>query len=145
MGDYDFVPKIIASSGAEIIFHKVAIKPGKPTLFGKKGNKYIFGMPGNRVSTFVIFDIFVKPFIYHWMGLNYQQISLKGILDKKIKRRNTDRTEYRPVKYINGKISPLNYHGSSHIDSLSQANALIRIDKGVSVLEAEKEYYVRQI
>ncbi len=145
MGEYDFVPKIVKSNGVEIVFHKVEIKPGKPTLFGKKGDKYVFGMPGNPVSTFVIFDVFVKPFIYHWMGLDYQQTLLKGILSKKIKRRNTDRTEYRPVKYNNGIISPLSYHGSSHIDSLSEANALIRIDKGETTLEEGKEYYVRQI
>ncbi len=145
MGEFDFVPKIVKASGAEIVFHKVEIKPGKPTLFGKKGDKYIFGMPGNPVSTFVIFDVFVKPFIYHWMGLNYQQTLLKGILNKKIKRRKIDRTEYRPVKYNNGIISPLSYHGSSHIDSLAEANALIRIDKGVNILEEGKEYYVRQI
>lgn len=145
MGEFDFVPNIVKSAGVDIVFHKVEIKPGKPTLFGKKGDKYVFGMPGNPVSTFVIFDVFVKPFIYHWMGLNHKPTLIKGILDTDIKRRDTLRNEYRPVIYNSGTISPLNYHGSSHIDALAKANALIRIDKGINVLEKGKEYYVRQI
>ena len=50
MGDYDLVPRVLRNCGVKIIFHKVSIKPGKPNLFGTKGNTLIFGVPGNPVS-----------------------------------------------------------------------------------------------
>jgi len=47
--------------GLQILFSKVAMKPGKPTVFARKGDKLIFGLPGNPVSTFMAFESFVRP------------------------------------------------------------------------------------
>ena len=71
-GDFDFVPRCLSELGAEVLFHGVAVKPGKPTLFARRGERFIFGLPGNPVSSFVIFEIFVKPFLYRWMGLDWK-------------------------------------------------------------------------
>ncbi len=69
MGTFDFVPKILEQAGIEILFRTVAIQPGKPTIFGIKGNKRIFGLPGNPVSCFTIFEILVKPMLWKMMGV----------------------------------------------------------------------------
>jgi molybdopterin molybdotransferase len=67
MGQFDFVKQALSDCGAKIIFHKCAIRPGKPILFavlpylGK--NRYIFGIPGNPVSTAVGLRFFIMPFI----------------------------------------------------------------------------------
>ncbi|MFP4622356.1 MAG: molybdopterin molybdotransferase MoeA, partial [Bacteroidales bacterium] len=53
MGDYDFVPEMIEKSGVDIFFHEIAMKPGKPTIFGKRENHLVIGLPGNPVSTFL--------------------------------------------------------------------------------------------
>ncbi len=130
MGKYDFIPIALRQIGFEIIFHKLAIKPGKPTLFAKKDKKIIFGLPGNPVSTFVIFEVIIKPFIYKTMGLNFEPILIKGELTETLKRKKSERFEYVPVIYKDGKITPLKYHGSSHLNILAEANGLIRFEQG---------------
>lgn len=60
-GEKDYVPALLAELGMERIFHKVAVKPGKPLLFGKRGDVAIFGLPGNVVSVMSSFHLFVKP------------------------------------------------------------------------------------
>ena len=80
MGDYDFVPSVLQKLGVSIYFEKVAVKPGKPTLFGIKEKTFFFGIPGNPVSTFVIFEILIKPLIYRMMGHTYVPLIVQGVL-----------------------------------------------------------------
>ncbi len=68
MGDYDFVKDILGKVGIDLVFWKVAMKPGKPLVFGVKGEKLFFGLPGNPVSCMVSFEIFVKPSLRKMMG-----------------------------------------------------------------------------
>jgi molybdopterin molybdotransferase len=65
MGDFDLVPGIFKQNNINLLFEKVATKPGKPTVFGVAENIYCFGLPGNPVSTFVLFELLVKPFLYN--------------------------------------------------------------------------------
>ena len=145
MGDFDFVPKMLERNGVKILIHKVAIKPGKPTLFGQKEDKFIFGLPGNPVSTFVIFEIFIMPFLYKIMGIEFEPNILKGTLSQTIKRKNSERVEYKPVIFKNGIINPVKYHGSSHLNILSQTNALIKMEPGISAIIEGSMIDVRQI
>lgn len=135
MGDFDYVPVALKELSVQLLFDKVAIKPGKPTVFGKKGNKYIFGLPGNPVSTFVIFEIFVKPFIYKMSGHNYKPILFKGVMNANYQRKKTERFEYIPVEFDGQYVIPAKYHGSGHLIALSRTNALIKIYQGVSEIE----------
>lgn len=61
MGEKDFLPAVFEELGMNIHFHKVAIKPGKPLLFAEWNGKYVFGLPGNVVSTMASFHLFIKP------------------------------------------------------------------------------------
>ncbi len=143
MGELDFVPDVLTRFGAAIRFHKLAIKPGKPTLFAQKEDKFIFGLPGNPVSTFVIFEVFVKPFLYRWMGIQYSPRLVRGVLSAAIQRRDAERLEFRPV-YLRGEVvHPLTYHGSSHLSALREAEGMIRIERGVAVLQEGAELDVR--
>lgn len=79
MGKYDFVATALRDLGAEILFHKIAIRPGKPLLFARLGKTTFFGIPGNPVSTAVAIRFFVEPYLRklrgehpevgHWMQL----------------------------------------------------------------------------
>jgi len=62
-GEKDYLPELLAELGMKKVFHKVAVKPGKPLLFGMAGDCAIFGLPGNMVSSMVSFHLFVKPAI----------------------------------------------------------------------------------
>lgn len=69
MGEWDFIPETLREIGAEIIFHKTAIRPGKPILFAKlTDGRYFFGLPGNPVSSFVGWRFFVIPLIRAILG-----------------------------------------------------------------------------
>ncbi len=61
MGKYDLVGDALQGCGVEQVFHKVAIKPGKPVWFGCKGRRLVFGLPGNPVSCLVGHEVFVRP------------------------------------------------------------------------------------
>lgn len=145
MGDLDFVPRIIRQAGARIHFHKLAIKPGKPTLFAQKAEKYLLGLPGNPVSTFVIFEVFVKSLLYHWMGIAHRPVTVRARLEGSLRRRDAERLEYRPVRLQDGAARPLSYHGSSHLNVLAGADGLVRIERGQKELEEGTELDVRLI
>ncbi|HEX4355071.1 MAG TPA: molybdopterin-binding protein, partial [Polyangiales bacterium] len=68
VGDYDFVARALSDAGVTIDFHKVAIKPGKPILFGKRANTPVIGLPGNPVSALVTFQVFVQPCLSRLLG-----------------------------------------------------------------------------
>ncbi len=146
MGEFDYVPEILKDIGFDVRFHKVAIKPGKPTLFASGMNKWIFGLPGNPVSTFVVFEVIVKPFLYLLEGHEYKPVIMKGVLTKEFTRKKNDRDLFSPVKYNqDGTIDLLEYHGSAHLRSLENANGLLKISKGVSRIPSGSEVYVRQV
>lgn len=145
MGDYDYVPGILEELGVRLYFQKVAVKPGKPTVFGIKGDKVFFGLPGNPVSTFVIFEIFVKPFLYRMMGHCYKPLFIKAVMKKDFKRKKTKRTAFIPVIYSDGFVEAVEYHGSAHIHALAQASGLLQIPAGVKEVLKGSTVDVRQV
>jgi len=145
MGDFDIVPEIVEKNGIEILFHKVAIKPGKPTLFATSGNKLVFGMPGNPVSTFVIFELFVKKFLFAMMGHDYKHNKIKLPLLKSVSRQKSKRLEWIPAKISGNGVIPIEYHGSGHITALSDADGFFSIQVGVSEMKIGTIVNVMQI
>ncbi|HNR34644.1 MAG TPA: molybdopterin molybdotransferase MoeA [Candidatus Hydrogenedentes bacterium] len=135
-GDYDLVPDIMTANGIEILFDSIAMKPGKPTTFGVGPGIYCFGMPGNPVSTFIQFEILVKPFLYRLMGHDYRPPYSLRPLASPIKAKGTDRETWLPVKFAaDGRVEAGAYHGSAHINALCDADGLIVLPAGAGVLE----------
>jgi len=73
MGRYDFIASALRELGAEILFHKVAIRPGKPLLFAKIGKTAFFGIPGNPISTVVGLRFFVEPYLRAIQGVEFEK------------------------------------------------------------------------
>jgi molybdopterin molybdotransferase len=142
-GDFDFVPGCLEELGAEILFHGVAVKPGKPTLFARRGGTWIFGLPGNPVSTFVIFEVFVRPFLYRRMGIDWTPRTVRGTLGAPVRRKSTERTEFLPVTVRRGVVTPVSFHGSAHLNALGGADGLIRVEKGVAAVARGTEIDAR--
>jgi len=145
VGDFDYVPRCLRELGAEIFFHGVAVKPGKPTLFARRGATWIFGLPGNPVSTFVIFEVFVKPFLYRRMGIDWAPRTVRGTLGAPVRRRSVERTEFLPVTVRNGVVTPVSFHGSAHLNALGEADGLIRVERGVAEVPRGKEIDARLV
>ena len=77
-GKFDLVPGVLAELGVEQVFHKVALRPGKPLWFGVKhdGERHVlvFGLPGNPVSSLVCFELFVRPAIAALAGRGFTEL-----------------------------------------------------------------------
>jgi len=135
MGDFDYVPKILAEFGVDLKFKSIAVQPGRPTLFGTKGEQFIFGLPGNPVSSFVQFELLVKPLIYKLSGNNYSPVKIRIPLGEDYLRKRSDRLSIVPARIQeDGAVYPLEYHGSAHINSLSEAHGLIFIPIGQTII-----------
>ena len=145
MGDYDYVPDMMINAGVEILFHKIAMKPGKPTIFGRKGDNLIIGLPGNPVSTFLQFELLIKPLLYKMMGGQYNPSSLKMSLGEEIKQKKSDRDSWKPVHFEQGLVHPVYYHGSGHIHALLQAEGFICLPAGETQLKKGATVDVRQV
>lgn len=144
MGDFDFVPGALKENGVDILFSEVAIKPGKPTVFGKKENTFVFGLPGNPVSSFVIFELFVKPFIYQYMGYPYQPREVFMPMGIDYSRKKAVRTFWLPVFiHENNEVMPVEYHGSAHIHSMCYADGLACIEPGKKEIRKGGPVHVR--
>lgn len=146
VGDYDFVPAIFKALGFDIHISKVAAKPGKHTLFASKNGKYVLGLPGNPVSTYVQFEECGRLLINRLMGSTYRPLRLKTKMAEDYQRKRSDRFELLPVK-INGEgcVERLSYHGSAHMHVLSAADALLEIPIGTSQFLTHQEVYVRPL
>jgi len=145
MGDFDFVPKILEKTGIDVLFRTIALQPGKPTTFGIKGLKRIFGLPGNPVSCFTIFELLVKPLLLKMMGMTRPLTGQRLPLGTEYHRKRKDRMQWIPVQLRDGKIYPLEYHGSAHIFSLAEADALAAIPLNVTDLSTGDLMDVRPI
>jgi len=136
MGDFDYVPQILSELGVDLKFKSIAVQPGRPTLFGTKGTQYVFGLPGNPVSSFVQFELLVKPLIYKLSGCDYQPLNLKIPIGVNYSRKRSDRLSIVPAMIQNnGEVLPLEYHGSAHINSLTEAQGLIFIPIGQTMIK----------
>ncbi len=129
MGEYDLVGDVLKDFGAHIYFEKVALRPGKPVIFGKKDKTFIFALPGNPVASFVTFELFIYPAIRKMMGFPIlHRTTLKASLETEIlvKRK---RREYRPafLRSQNNQwlVSPVEWHGSADLLSTTRANCLL--------------------
>ena len=132
MGDYDLVPMVLEKLGTTIQFREIAVKPGKPVLFGTVRNKFIFGMPGNPVSCFVQFEFLLKPFLYRLMGSETQQLERLMPLEGTLKKKKAGIRSFVPVKINDsGKIVAVPYLGSAHLSAISDSDGLAIIPEEI--------------
>jgi molybdopterin molybdotransferase len=135
VGDFDYVPKVMEKLDVDIIFKSIAIQPGRPTVFGKRGNQFVFGLPGNPVSSFVLFEIMVKPFILKMMGCQEEPVMIRLPLGASIHKKKSNRKSLIPVRIDDGFVFPVEYHGSAHISAYTQAGGILAIEIGSSGME----------
>lgn len=146
VGDYDFIPEILKELGFEILVSSTAIKPGKPISFARKKDKYCFGLSGNPVSSFVQFELYVKPFLYKMMGHDYKPVILNLPMGVAFHRKIADRINLIPANINQSmKVVPVEFHGSAHINALSDANFLLEVPKNAKTLNKGDLVNVRQI
>jgi molybdopterin molybdotransferase len=126
MGKYDLVEEVLLSLGAEFFFTGALIQPGKPVVFGKLGERYFFGLPGNPVSTMVTFSLFVEPLLGALCGdaargPRFAQGALASDVHVK-----TGLTRFLPARLRSDlTVEPISWQGSGDLASTSRSNCFL--------------------
>ena len=123
-GDADFIPEVLCSLGVNRLFHKVAIRPGKPLWCGKSKGGIVFALPGNPLSCLTTFTVFIESYLYKCFGFPERPIFKLPVTNERIKKSNL--TEFFPVKYdVEGaQLSTLAFNGSGDITAGLLADGL---------------------
>lgn len=129
MGKYDLVESVLKGMGAEFFFDAVAIRPGKPSVFGRCRNTLIFGLPGNPVSTMVTFQLFVIPAIDILSGAEPRPLPLLEATLAEALHEKSGLTHFLPARLVWSDSSPhvsaLHWQGSGDIAALTRANCFL--------------------
>lgn len=131
VGEHDLVKAAFEGLGGKLEFWKVAIKPGKPFVFGRLGEKLLFGLPGNPVSAFVTFLLLVRPAVLKLQGASNTSLpSHPGTLAEDFKNKGDRRHFVRVRVDDNGKVHLAGLQASHALSSLARANALLDMPPG---------------
>ena len=137
VGEYDLVKDVLAELGCEQKFWKIAMRPGKPFVFGARGDKLVFGLPGNPVSATVTFLILVRPALLKMRGL--AEIDLPTVTAEAAEDfvNGGDRAHYmRATLRRDGEkwlAKPMPRQGSHVISSLANANCLVEVPEETTI------------
>jgi len=139
MGKYDLVGEVLADAGMRQVFHKVAVRPGKPMLVGRHGDCLVVGLPGNPVSTFTGFAVFVAPALRKMMGYaRRDNLEVTAVLAERLKRK-PGRTTYHLARVTQTEDGftalPVRAMGSGDVVSMSRANAFVVTPPGAHALD----------
>ncbi|NVN18375.1 molybdopterin molybdenumtransferase MoeA [Muricauda sp. HICW] len=137
VGDYDFVKQSLEENGVNELFYKVFQKPGKPLYFGRKGNQFVFALPGNPASSLTCFYVYVLPLLqklsgYENVGLTTYQFPIKHGYENRF-----GRPSFLKAAIVEGKVEILDGQGSSMIQSMAKGNALAFVDDGEVLKEGD--------
>jgi molybdopterin molybdotransferase len=129
VGKYDFVEQVLADFGAEFYFQSVALRPGKPLVFGGAADKFFFGLPGNPISTFVTFALFARPAIEVLGGADFEPpLFLRARLGKPLQQR-TGLTAFLPARVDSSSgesvVNTVAWQGSGDLVAVATANCFI--------------------
>lgn len=135
MGVYDFTKSALKDLGAEVFFERVALRPGKPTVFARLNKTLIFGLPGNPVSVAVTFNLFARTALRAMQGAAESRlVEQTAVLARPLKG-SIDRESYLPAVLRTDErgtllVEPLKWGGSSDFVAFARATALVIVPQG---------------
>ncbi len=143
-GAYDHVQHLLPAAGVDIAFHQVAIKPGKPVMFGTHTDgdekTFVYGLPGNPVSSYVTTELFVRPLVERMLGLPDRDRTIGARLAGEVTKKDSKRHFVRVFADFSGKDGPIatpaETQSSGAMTSLSDANGLLIFEEEEQMLPA---------
>jgi molybdopterin molybdotransferase len=128
VGEMDFIKHAFEQMGGQLQFWQVAIRPGRPFVFGRYRGKLLFGLPGNPVSAFVTFLLLVRPALLRWQGATDVSLPVHpGVLAEPLvnpgERRHFMRVKLDPA----GKIRSAGRQASHMLSSVAAASGLVDV------------------
>jgi molybdenum cofactor synthesis domain-containing protein len=144
MGRYDFTKAALRSLSAEIFFERVALRPGKPTVFARLPSErrtLVFGLPGNPVSVSVTFNLFARTALGVMQSSTRPALAEDSAVLSRTARGALERTSYLPASLSTDGAGhllaePLKWGGSSDFVAFTRATALVIVPAGVGTVEA---------
>ena len=146
MGTHDFVRPALAELGCALTLWRVAMRPGKPVAFGRRGDgraaQYVFGLPGNPVSAMVSFELFVRPALKKLLGLSparwMRPLHTAVLAEGTKKKAGLEHWARARVASVDGALvaTLLDAQGSHQISGLADADALVRLPRDATALAA---------
>jgi molybdopterin molybdotransferase len=144
VGPHDHVKPALQALGVEEVFWRVALRPGKPLWFGRRGDQLVFGLPGNPVSAIVCFLLFARPALAALQGIAAPPRRGRAVLGEAVPRQRT-REECVRVRLDDGRAMPTGPQGSHQLSSMLGADALAIIPRGEGELPAGAEVEIERI
>jgi molybdopterin molybdotransferase len=146
-GDKDFSEAAMLELGVEVKFHRVAIKPGKPVLFGVHGRTLYFGLPGNPVASMLTFELFVRPALLKMRGLSrLAKRTAEATLQEDVPKKELGKKYYIRMRYQKGAdgatVSSTGNQGSSVLSSMTKGNAVLVMDMDQTTLKKGSKVHV---
>lgn len=134
VGDFDYLPQIYDEINAEVLFNKIAMRPGSVTTVAVADGKYLFGLSGNPSACFTGFELYVKPAVLHMMGATavYPQI-IQATLMEDLTKANPFTRFVRATATFNGKsmtVVPSGFNKSGAVVAIAHSNAMIMLPGG---------------
>jgi len=155
MGKYDLVEQVLAEMKAEFFFTGVLIQPGRPIVFGRvpcgtralvregastQNHKYLFGLPGNPISTMVTFELFARPLVEALAGTKAQKLAFVHAKLKTEIRVKTGLKRFLPAvlsgEFENSQVERVEWQGSGDIASVARANCYVVVPPDRERIEA---------
>ncbi|MBI4825029.1 MAG: molybdopterin molybdotransferase MoeA [Nitrospirae bacterium] len=147
MGEYDYVKEVMNELGMDEKFWKVAMRPGKPNLFGTIAGKPFFGLPGNPVSTMIGFEVFVRPAIMKMLGRKGgDRREVEAVLEEDVKTKKgltffvRAQTRWEDNGYVTKTTGE---QGSGMLSSMVKADSLIIVPEDVDTVKKGSKVKVR--
>ncbi|PKO42877.1 MAG: molybdopterin molybdenumtransferase MoeA [Betaproteobacteria bacterium HGW-Betaproteobacteria-22] len=150
VGEADYMKQLLAKHG-QVMFWKMAMKPGRPLAYGKVGNAHYFGLPGNPVAVMVTFYQFVREALLRLMGQTKPEVlPMFNVECTQPIKKLTGRTEYqRGILFTNANgdwcVKPTGAQGSALLSSMSLANCFIVLDEATGNIEAGAKVQVQPL
>lgn len=152
VGDYDFTKPVLRDLGAEIFFEKVSLKPGKPTVFGKRNKCLIFSLPGNPVSAAVTFYLFVRTAILRMQSAKNCDLKKESAMVVNKLKAAKERDSVLPASVATNEkgeliIESLRFNGSSNFIQFARANALVFVpqSKNLEAGDVAEVYFLSDV
>lgn len=149
MGKYDFIPEVLRELGIDLKVEKVLMRPGKPVVFGTKGDKLFFGLPGNPVSVMVSFQRFVRPALLKMSGTaTIEKPVILAVTEEDLRKKPGRRYFLRGIFSIkNGvfSVKSTGPQGSGILTSMSSANCFIILPENTERIKAGEKVEIELI
>jgi molybdopterin molybdotransferase len=144
VGPHDHVKPALHANGVDEVFWRVALRPGKPMWFGRRGGQLVFGLPGNPVSAMVCFLLFARPALLAMQGAPAAPARRRAILGAPVPRQR-GREEAVRVRFDDGRALPTGPQGSHQLHSMLGADALAIVPRGEGEIPAGAEVEIEPI